>query len=423
MKILIIILVNLLCATSFATFTVAMKSVVRNKKFKAKVQNVILEDLISNMAFDGKYFKIVIGKEKTPISFQLEDEETLLRAATVYYHLSKARRFFVEKLGSERAKNLHKITVRLNLTNQFSELGHFSHEKQDPQYNNALTVPSGQGFQFEDEVIAPWDSEIWFRPLKKFHLNEIQLKGERGYFATLSGFRKQLHQMTFQRFLTELVTGRINEGRSNGVESLFRVAGASLLMELLFRNDETVTYWFTRKWYYLDAAMVPEIIYHEYAHMALSDELELSHSSPVIEGMADYFASTIANSKVLAGKIKKYNSFKGKKAKLKDKYNLLYETSGYANTDFVFGILWELKEIFGEKVANKVVYNLRKRINTSSYIRKGLPQKCYNNSVEKEPGECSPNLLQAILDECEVSCSKPFTNKMDLIALFNKKGF
>ena len=58
------------------------------------------------------------------------------------------------------------------------------------------------------------------------------------------------------------------------------------MLELSIWQSNFIEYLFTRKWYKFDSALVPEIIYHEFAHLALSDNLELSHSTPVIEGMA-----------------------------------------------------------------------------------------------------------------------------------------
>ncbi len=73
-------------------------------------------------------------------------------------------------------------------------------------------------------------------------------------------------------------------------------------------------------------ALVPEIIYHEYAHIALSDSLELTHSTAVIEGMADFFAGKIGGNHKLAMHIKKHNTFSGKNAKRKQQYMAQFET-------------------------------------------------------------------------------------------------
>src|SRR5690606_35171007 len=63
--------------------------------------HVELPNLESTDSFDGKYFKIVKGKNKEAIPFDEEDHDILLRAATVYYHLNMARDFWVRHIKSE----------------------------------------------------------------------------------------------------------------------------------------------------------------------------------------------------------------------------------------------------------------------------------------------------------------------------------
>jgi hypothetical protein len=185
-------------------------------------------------------------------------------------------------------------------------------------------------------------------------------------------------------------------------ESVFRLVGASVIMEVGYQSLGWINRLFQRKKYWLDTALVPEIIYHEYAHVALSDNLRLTHSTPVNEGIADYFAGVIADSPKLATKIKKYNTFSGKKAKNKKLYQLQFETTLYANTDFVLGLFWKLREILGEKQANKFIYALREQITTNSAVRE--------------------QLIQGVLDTCEDICKNPSLDRIKLLKMFNAKG-
>ena len=120
----------------------SFEALVRNDNKKPVLEEVTLTDLISNDSFDGEYFKIVKGKSDEAIRFDA-DRELTFRAVTAYYHLTIARNYFINKLNSDYVKNLKKIVVRIEHTNQFSELGHFANDKLDPQYNNALTIPAG----------------------------------------------------------------------------------------------------------------------------------------------------------------------------------------------------------------------------------------------------------------------------------------
>jgi len=85
---------------------------------------------------------------------------------------------------------------------------------------------------------------------------------------------------------------------------VIRTVGSSLIMEFGYQFIDPISKATARKWYWLDTALIPEIIYHEYAHAALSDHLVLSHSTAIIEGMADFFAGQIAGSPKLAKHIK-----------------------------------------------------------------------------------------------------------------------
>jgi predicted sulfurtransferase len=173
-------------------------------------------------------------------------------------------------------------------------------------------------------------------------------------------------------------------------------------MEFGYQFIDPISKLASRKWYWLDTALVPEIIYHEYAHAALSDHLELSHNSAVVEGMADFFAGQISGSPKLAKHIKKHNTFNGKNAKKKQDYMIQFEMGQYANTDFVFGLLWSMKKILGEKEGESFIFDLRKNINANSNIRSGL--------------------VEGLIETCEVSCKSPFTDKIKILKQLNSKG-
>ena len=391
---------------SFAQTVVSARAVIRDAGFNANIRTVELTHLTSPTSFDGEFFKIVKGKSDQAVSMSDADKNLVLRAATTYFHLTKARDYFVGKLGSAYVAGLPKLVIRIEHTNQFNELGHFAHDNLDPQFNNALTVPAGAGI--EGRGVKPWEMEIWFRPEKKVHIDDLKIKGGSGmgeWGTVLSAFRQQMHMTSLQRFLSQLVLTQTSNLPSESVigwENLVRVAGTGLMMEAVYRYADPLSKAFSRKWFWLDSALVPEIIYHEYAHVALSDHLELSHSSAVIEGMADFFAGQIADSSKLATNIKDHNVFNGKKATRKQQYSVQFETSDYANSDFVFGMLWDLRSIVGERPAPEFVYNLRQKIDTNSTIRK--------------------QLIEGILDTCEEHCEQPFVDKLKILQRYNARG-
>lgn len=379
------------------------EALVRNDNKRPLVSHVVLTDLISNDSFDGEFFKIVKGKSDEAIRFDA-DEALTFRAATAYYHLTKARDYFVERLNSEHVKKMEKIVVRIEHTNQFSELGHFAHDNLDPQYNNALTIPAGKGLS--SRGVRPWGVEIWFRPSKKVHLRDLRTNdlATQEFQVLMSGFRNQIHMQSLQRFLAAAVIAYTQDGAPSpfATENLVRTVGSSLVMEAGYQFIDPITKLFTRKWYWLDTAVVPEIIYHEYAHAALSDHLELTHSTAIIEGMADYFAGQIADNPKLAAKIKKYNTYNGKDAKRKQDYMIQFEMSDYANTDFVFGLLWEMGKIVGTEKGPEFMFELRKKLTTNSSIR----------------GE----LIEGLLETCEEQCKTPFVDKLRMMKALNLRG-
>jgi hypothetical protein len=381
------------------------EAVVRTKNNRPKIEQVQLSDLESDSAFDGKYFKIVKGKSNDAISFNA-DQALVLRAATTYYHLTIARNYWIQNLKNQFAANLPKMIIRIDHTNQFSELGHFANDNFEPQFNNALTIPAGKGLA--SRGVKPWNVEIWFRPQKKVHLRDLNINSlaSQQYKGLLSTFRNQIHMQSLQRFLATLVGSAVNQNMNVistfNVDNLVRTAGSSVIMEFGYQFFDPISKATARKWYWLDTALVPEIIYHEYSHAALSDFLELSHSTAIIEGMADFFAGQIANSPKLATHIKKYNTFNGKNAKRKQGYMLQFEMTEYANTDFVFGILWQLKDILGEKEGEAFMFHLRQKINTNSSIR----------------GE----LIEGLLKTCDEVCKSPFNDKLKILKALNARG-
>jgi hypothetical protein len=403
MKNLLIILAFIIVATSVAQAK-SFKAVVRTNNNRADEAIVELEDLTSEISFDGKYFKIVLGKSNDAVKFD-DAEELVFRAATAYYHLTLARNYFINNVKSNYVANIEKMVIRIEHKNQFSELGHFAHDNLEPQFNNALTVPAGKGLS--SRGVKPWGTEIWFRPKKKIHIRDLNTNGlaNQEFKVLMRGFRNQIHMQSMQRFLASSVTVLVSGSSRNdpfSTESLMRTVGSSLIMEFGYQFIDPITKATSRKWYWLDTALVPEIIYHEYAHAALSDHLVLSHSTAIIEGMADFFAGQISGSPKLAKHIKKYNTFNGKNAKRKQDYVIQFEMSQYANTDFVFGLLWEIKNILGEEKGEAFMFELRKRVTTNSTIR--------------------GQLIDGILSTCEAVCDQPFIDKIKILSALNVRG-
>ena len=185
--------------------------------------------------------------------------------------------------------------------------------------------------------------------------------------------------------------------------SVFRQAGTLALTVLALESSKHMDKLFLEKYYYLDTAMIPEIIYHEFSHMALSDHLVISHSTPVNEGMADYFATTLGDNAHIASKIKRYSMAMPKDGKNKNNYNPMYETKVLANSDFVLSVLWSVRKEFPED-ANQLIYKAREFLNTDS------------SNIQND-------LTAALLESCQTVCENPRADRMKLREVFTSRGF
>ena len=174
------------------------------------------------------------------------------------------------------------------------------------------------------------------------------------------------------------------------------------MVEAIYQSSDIAGEFFTRKKYRLDSALVPEIIYHEFSHVALSNHFELSNSTPVNEGIADFFAGKIANSKKLATKIKAYNLFNGKEVRKKQQYQMAFERGEYANADFVFGLLWAVDETVGNDIGTSFIYRMTDFLSTNVSIR--------------------DDLINATLETCKKSCKAPLNDRIKLYRLYNSKN-
>jgi hypothetical protein len=395
-RLFLIFMVSVQLTNSYSA-EIKRRAVIRDHDFNAKIEEVVLENLISESAYEGVYFKIVNGKDNNAI--RLDDTEDLqLKAATTYYHINKARKFFTDVVKSKYVQNLPQIIVRIDLINVFNEVGHFANDNLNPQFNNALTIPAGNGY--EPRNIKPWGMEVWFRPSKEINIKDFKSSKDFSVKDALVSFRNQTHMANLQSFIISLIQNGTAGGAS--VNSAMRLVGSSIMLETIYQTSGFIASFFTRKIYHLDSALVPEIIYHEFSHVALSEHLELSHSTPVNEGFADYFAGKIANSKKLALKIKEYNLFNGKEVKKKQQYQMAFERGEYANTDFVFGLLWNIGETVGSEIEINFMYRLAGALTTNASIR--------------------DDLINSTLETCKTLCRQPLSDRIKFYILYNSKN-
>jgi hypothetical protein len=364
MKTLLILLFSLE-AFSYAKEELA---VVRDGK-KAKERVVLLKDLVSKKCFEGQYFHILFKSSEKTVCFN-DDSKIRLKASTVYHHLTIAREYFVQKLNLNYPDRDKKIKIRIDMDLPFDPIAYVRTNGDSQEFNNARTIPQGEGFP--SRGIEPWGTEIWFMPKKKIHRREFNLNnGGNGITAFLQVYRRQTHVQN----LTQALALNIREGAMQSPDyltTMIRLAGTSLFLEFIYQNDKAFMNLFTRRYFWLETALVPEIIYHEYAHVALSGIVNLVDRDAIVEGLADYFASSIAKSPELAKHIKKYNVINGKDAENNKPYSSDLELDDFANADFVLSLLWNLREIIPTEKLDDFILLISNKLTQSRVVRRDL---------------------------------------------------
>ena len=375
-----------------------------------------LDNLFCGKGFEGKYFKVVYKKDNLAVSFDSEPE-LVRRAANVYYHLSIAREFWATQIDSEYVKKLDQITVRIEITNGFSRLGHYTNDDLLENYNNAWTIPEGRTPRWAEEQDV-WGKEIWFSPMKKIESRRlVTSNGQNPLTNALTGLEGPVINYT-QNSLTFEVLDHLAYPEYQSTTLLESVVTHMGVMAIMFGAVKLSTYMdklFMEKYYYLDTAMIPEVIYHEFGHVALSDKLKPVHSIAVIEGMADYFATRIAGTVKMYRGIKEFSNNAYKNAKSKKFYHPVLEHENNADSDFTLSLLWRVrmeleKANFRRQskgrpaVANidQLIYETRNNIDFESSIlelTQALKSTCYKSVACDNKRLAIGALIKAFIDK------------------------
>ena len=322
-----------------------------------------LADLTSDTAFEGKYFQIVLGSAGSAVPFD-SDPALVLRAASVYHHLTIARAFY-KKLPMDTAHLDKQTTVRIDQELPFSPTIHFVTNGQKVN-NGALTIPGSDDMRDEKSTPTPWNNEIWF-----FKAKTVSRKSPLAAVGQQLGsteFKMQMMGQLLYQDATSLGSSLVN-GTFNPTYCAISMSMSIGLSELI---PDTIMLLgkVLKQRYYLDTAMIPEIVYHEYGHIALGSTLGFKRPTPIIEGYPNYFASKISGLADLAGHAHKYNhGDMPKRGFTKMTYSFdQEETAVAAHGSFTFSVLMELDKAFGEE-GEKILIQAIKYLNESSDLR------------------------------------------------------
>lgn len=323
----------------------------------------MLTDLTSETAFEGSYFKVVKASSSDAIRFDDEDRDVVMRAATVYYHMSATREYF-DGLALPDESGLRKqMVIRIDQEQNLSEVFHFDPRPEMNQYNASKIIPPSDPFMLAKDV-QPWGYEIWFRKAKTIKRNSPLT-----YLSLQINSRDFKTMLMGQLLYTDMVsmTQSAVMGYFNPMDHLISMAFSIGLSELIPQTLGLVGK-FAKQRYYLDSAMIPEIAIHEFSHIALSPVFGLKKSTALNEGFANYFAHKVTGLKKLGARARKHNLSDAPKSALnRAKYSFdqeMLKQAAYGS--FTFSLLYELDQALGtegEKILTRSLFYLQEDSN------------------------------------------------------------
>jgi hypothetical protein len=395
----------------------SFKVLERVKKDKYDFVSKDLEKLYCKNSFEGKHFKIVNATDNTAITFDNKNQDLVKKAANVYYHLSLAHNFWVDQIGSDYVAKLPQTTVRIDITNAYSNTRHFKNEEQEKNFNNAWSTPEGETPRFVKDKMK-WGKEIWFSPMKKIESRkEIKNEGKNPVHEGLLAIKEPIVDYNKSALIYQgmsfLVVPSINQ--STVLEQALQRLGTIAVIYGLTEVTKYMDKMFVEKFFYIDAAMIPEIIYHEFAHIAMSDTMKTVHSVPVIEGMADYFAAAISNRTKMYSKIKGFSTNQSKDAGTKLMYHPMLEGSWNATSDYSLSLLWLGKKKFEEQNKEREEKGQAPLVNYDHMVFDA-------HFTLDETSDIANGLTKALIDSCEKNCASKRSGINTLNQTFEDKG-
>lgn len=383
-----------------------------------KMESKSLEKLLCNNKFEGEHFKIVYSTEDEAIALDNSNPELVRRAANVYYHLMTARQFWQDEIKSAYVSGLKQITVRLDITNAYSNVRHFKNVELEKNYNNAWSVPEGEMAKATNGEKKSWFKEIWFSPAKKLLTSELAVSdGKNPIHESLILVKDPLVEMNKNQLIYGVMAAMVASSLNQSalLEMAIKNLGTIAVIYGLIEVTKYMDLWFMDKYYYIDTAMIPEIIYHEYAHIAMSDTLKTVHSVPVIEGMADYFAARVAKRRQMYEKIEEFSSNKAKDTNSKMMYHPYLEGAWNATADFTLSLLYLGKNDFDKLNAERAKRSQGPIANYDQVIF-----EAHKNLNENS--EIATDLTKALINACKVKCQSLRAGVNTLNGVFEKKG-
>lgn len=355
---------------------------------KIEVLPTCLDNYLSKKAirFENKVLKVVQQHSNEAISLDRKNHKTTEKAATVFYHLNKAHSFFHDELKINPLKNLgaEKLIARIDIKDRFTDVARFSHPKFAKKVNNAVTIPKSGPKRLEK--YNKWGHEIWFRPGKKEKgtsalstASELLTQADLHQSLAQSYIKTGLQQYSFQA-ATDM--DQLSFEASSHLQTLALTLGVTQVLPPLLKGLGKVV----PKNYFLETALIPEIIYHEFVHVAFSSRLPPKTSTPVGEGVANFYASLIAGGSEVAHKAgHRQKGYVKRDAKKDQTYHISLEQNIRAQHNFTFHLLWNVYQNFNDPaLAAKIINRSVELYEQGQGLKYGLTNALINSVREEK---------------------------------------
>ncbi len=368
---------------------------VRAKNGQLKPEVRTLKDLYSTDRFEGAYFKIVEDESNEAISTSAP-EELRFKAATAYYHYTVARDYALTLEHFQAPAINEQTTIRIEMSSEYSRSIHFDPSKEI--YNNTRTI--GPSDDFIAEGILPWKAETFYRKPKL--LPRPATAAYVGHQLSSPQFSAVVLDQLLAQDLQTMSVAAANHRfvpQQHLVSLLLSVGLAELLPRVLGLGLKQI-----KSKEMIDTVMIPEIIYHEYAHLLFGHRLGFQISTQILEGYPNYFAAKVSGLKTLAGKDGKYGrGFVGKKSSSKALYNFDEETYSMAiYGSFTFSVLVQLEKALGDE-GEMIIFKALNYLSGDSRLNMEFPRA-----------------IATAIDEVS---AYPQSQKLAAQALFDSRGF
>lgn len=371
--------------------------VVINNEYDKK--RVDIPELDGKNRFENEDFKIVYKKKNEAISVDEPNRSIKLKAATLFYNLLIAKKYFKDLMQDDFPNNREPLVVRVDLAASYDKEVKYV-EGEDHNYNTALSIPPSL-----PRSRKKWGHEIWFRPakleLKKVSSNELVEQGLKIYDVLATSD----HYIRTLRIVDKVIkdeTENIEEDLLNLTENYIADKAYRYALEYVLNK---INYGVS----YLETALNNEVIFHEYTHIVFSDYISIRGPLTLGEGIANFYATQISNGDDIAQDISRYSFTAGKAAYTKLKYSKKLEKEKYAQQDFAYSLLFQMGQILEDE--SEGVYHVDEYM---FHIVKALESK--------RPLKLYPDFTDRVVRKCRDLCQNPFTSKIKLNHLMEQLG-